>query len=111
MLSVIGVGDGKNEIFLKSDEELIESILQNIKKPLGIRASPEAALYFRTENAIPQYYIGHLELVRKAEEAMREHKGVYIGGNTLYGISVSDCMKRSMQIAESICSGEYFQYG
>jgi oxygen-dependent protoporphyrinogen oxidase len=104
MLSVIGIGDGKNELFLRSDEEIIERIIQNIKIPLGITGTPEIILRFRTENAIPQYYIGHRELVCKAEEVMREHKGVYIGGNCLYGISVADCMKRSMQIAEDILS-------
>jgi oxygen-dependent protoporphyrinogen oxidase len=105
MLSVIGVGDGKNDLFLKSDEELIEQIFQDIKKPLGITGAPLAKLSFRTENAIPQYYLGHRELIDKAEEVMREHRGIYIGGNSLYGISVSDCMKRSLDIAESLTTG------
>ncbi|MDR2400907.1 MAG: protoporphyrinogen oxidase [Deferribacteraceae bacterium] len=102
MLSVIGVGDGRNDYFLKSDEELSELIFQSVKKPLGITGAPQTVLSFRTENAIPQYYAGHRELINLAEEAMREHRGIYIGGNSLYGISVSDCMKRSLEIAESI---------
>lgn len=102
MLSAIGVGDGKNEYFAQTDEELTGLILQNLKKTLAITGQPQKILFFRTENAIPQYYLGHSELVKKAGEMMREHKGIYIGGNTLCGISVADCMKLSGDIAENI---------
>jgi oxygen-dependent protoporphyrinogen oxidase len=104
MLSAIGIGDGKNEYFAKTDEELTELIFQNLKKTLNITSPPRKILSFRTENAIPQYYLGHSELVKKAGEMMREHKGIYIGGNTLCGISVPDCMKLSGDIAENIVS-------
>jgi oxygen-dependent protoporphyrinogen oxidase len=102
MLSAIGIGDGKNAYFAKTDEELTELILQNLKKTLAITEPPQKILFFRTENAIPQYYLGHSELVKKADDMMREHKGIYIGGNTLCGISVSDCMKLSGDITENI---------
>jgi oxygen-dependent protoporphyrinogen oxidase len=104
MLSAFGIGDGKNEYFAKTDEELTDLIFQNLKKTLAITGPPQKILFFRTENAIPQYYSGHGELVKKAGEMMREHKGIYIGGNTLSGISVPDCMKLSGDIAENIVS-------
>jgi oxygen-dependent protoporphyrinogen oxidase len=102
MLSVVSAGDGREEYFSKPDDELTSLILQNIRRPLGITGEPETVLSFRTENAIPQYYVGHKSMVDMAEKVMRDHSGIYIGGNTLYGISVADCIKRSRDIAEKL---------
>jgi oxygen-dependent protoporphyrinogen oxidase len=102
LLTCISVGDKARQYFAKNDDELAGILLSHIRATLDITGEPETVLTFRTEYAIPQYYIGHKYTRERAEKTMGESPGFFIGGNTLYGVSVSDCILRSMSIAEKI---------
>lgn len=101
-LTAITVGDRNRQYFSMSDSELEAKIYDELKDVLGINAKPKITLTHRTEYAIPQYYLGHSEIVKIAEEAMQKNKGLFIGGNTMHGISVADCIAQSNTLANMI---------
>lgn len=53
-------------------------------------------------NAIPQYYIGHNEKVKRLEELITKNYGLFFTGNYLYGVSMNDTVKTSKKIVEKI---------
>lgn len=101
-LRIMAGGDRKHDIMKKTDEELLEICLRDIKDVLSVTGKPYMVQSFRYEHAIPQYYVGHREKVAKIEKLTKELGNIYVGGNVLYGIGLNDCTKTSKMIAEKI---------
>lgn len=102
LLRIMAGGDRHHEILEKTNEELVEICIKNVTDILGIVGKPCLVQYFRHEKAIPQYHVGHSKKVEKIEELLKDFKGLYIGGNVLYGISLNDCTRVSKEIADKI---------
>ena len=62
---------------------------------MGIRTSPDLIAVKSWKKAIPQYHIGHREIIAQIEQFEQAHPGVFISGNFRGGISVADCVKQS----------------
>ena len=86
----------------KSEEELLQICLEDVKNVLGVKKEPYMVQYFKVMRAIPQYHVGHREKVAKIEDITSKLGNIYIGGNVLYGIGLNDCTKTSKMIAEKI---------
>lgn len=50
------------------------------------------------EKAIPQYNLGHPERVKQIELELEKTPGINLYGNYLYGVSVADTIKRSLEL-------------
>jgi oxygen-dependent protoporphyrinogen oxidase len=102
LITVITIGDRNRDAFAKSDEELKAEAFSDIKDVLKINTQPECTIAFRHNRAMPQYYIGHLNIKSNVDKILRNHKGIYIGGNTFGGVSIADCIATSSALAEQI---------
>jgi len=100
LVRVIMGGDRNRKIMEKSDDEMVQVALKNIKDTLGVKNDPHMVQTFRWQKAIPQYYVGHSEIADTAEKLASEIGGFYIGGNSLRGISINDCIRQSYTIVE-----------
>ncbi|MEP7343147.1 MAG: protoporphyrinogen oxidase [Acidobacteriota bacterium] len=76
-----------------NDEELIRTVHNDLSKVLKIAGIPRRLPIQRWPRAIPQYNIGHAERVAKLETALQQHRGLWIVGNYLHGVSLGDCVK------------------
>jgi oxygen-dependent protoporphyrinogen oxidase len=81
------------------DIELIRIVHNNLQKVLGIEGEPKRLPITRYERAIPQYNIGHAARVAKVEAALHNHRGLWLTGNYLRGVSLGDCIRQAEQIA------------
>jgi oxygen-dependent protoporphyrinogen oxidase len=104
LIRVIMGGDRHRWILEKTDEELLEIAYSEIKDTLKIVNEPISKIYFKWENAIPQYYVGHSKIIENIENELLRIGNIYIGGNMLYGIGINDCTRVSYEIAEKISS-------
>ncbi len=102
LLRIMVGGDTNRGIENKSDDELAEICLNDVRKILDIKSEPIMVQNYRYSKAIPQYYVGHSERVAKVEERTKTLGNIYVGGNILYGIGLNDCTKTSKQIVENI---------
>lgn len=84
------------------DDALINAVRQDLKVILGINASPDFIKIYRHEKAIPQYTVGHSERMRIIEEAMKKHPGLFLTGNSYYGIGINDCSREAFKTAERV---------
>jgi oxygen-dependent protoporphyrinogen oxidase len=84
---------------LLPDDELADVVQRDLAELLGVRSKPDVMVIRRWERAIPQYKVGHLDIVRAIEDLEDEVQGLYLTGNFRGGISVSDCVKQSQSLA------------
>jgi len=65
-------------------------------KLLGIRVWPQA---------IPQYDLGHLDILSSVENAASEKTpGLFLGGNYKTGVSFGDCIQYGFDISSTVKS-------
>jgi protoporphyrinogen/coproporphyrinogen III oxidase len=53
-------------------------------------------------NAMPQYHVGHLDLVRKIGERAAEIPHFALAGNTFHGVGIPFCIRSGEQAAERV---------
>jgi oxygen-dependent protoporphyrinogen oxidase len=82
-----------------NDLELIQIVHHDLQKVLGIEGEPKRLPITRYDRAIPQYNIGHSERVAKVEAALHNHRGLWLAGNYLRGVSLGDCIRQAEQLA------------
>jgi oxygen-dependent protoporphyrinogen oxidase len=102
LLSVFLGGMRNHSVFVKSDNEIINIVLNEIKKTLRVNNDPDLLKVFRYEHAIPQYEKStgqRLEYIKKAEE---NYPGLILAGNIRDGIGMADRVKQARNIAEML---------
>jgi len=58
----------------------------------------------RYERSIPQYKLGHSASMANIEKALEPLPGLHLLGNYLKGISVADCVKNGVDLANRLVS-------
>jgi len=77
-------------------------VLGEIREKLGISADP---IFIREHNwpqSMPQYNVGHMQIVKVIEEMIKDLPGLHVVGNAYYGIGIPDCIKMARQVAARI---------
>lgn len=74
-------------------DEIAALVLSEQRKLLGTPKEPSFVHVTAWEHAIPQYGLGHLERIKKVEEAEKRNPGLFFCANYRGGISVGDCIK------------------
>jgi len=82
------------------DDEVIERVRQDLKKSMGIDASPSFVRIFRHEKAIPQYTVGHGARLKALEERQGSSPGLILTGNSYRGVGLNDCVAAAVRAAE-----------
>jgi len=92
------------EVAELDDERLTELVLSELREITGLKAEPEFVRIFRHKYAIPQYNLGHGELLEAVDGIEKAHRGIYVTGNAYRGVSFNDCIANSMEMARRIVS-------
>lgn len=76
-----------------SQEEFKQIAIEAAERHLGIRQRPELIHCKLSRQAIPQYLLGHDDLVRSIEKDLATlSPAITLLGNSFYGVSVNDCI-------------------
>ena len=84
------------------DDELIALVREELGKLLGASGEPEISEVFRWPNAMPQYHVGHLDLVAQIEARVAQVPGFALAGNAYRGVGIPFCIRSGEQAAEQI---------
>ena len=84
------------------DEELTGRLIDELQPILGITGEPEASVFYRYEESLPHYLLGHLDKVGRIESAIEATPGLALAGNAYRGVGIPDCVKSASDAAEKI---------
>lgn len=97
-------GSRTPELARMSESELKASVMDELRKLLGVEGQPAFTNLIRWEKAIPQFNLGYSKVIEQIEQAERDFPGLHIAGNYRDGISVPDCIVAGINLTEKIAS-------
>jgi oxygen-dependent protoporphyrinogen oxidase len=95
-------GARQPELARRSDRELQEIILQELRALLHVNGSPVFAKITRWDRAIPQYRLGYHNLLQRMDQFESRNAGMYFCSNFRGGISVGDCVMSAERLTDQI---------
>ncbi len=97
------VGGTRNpELVCLSDDEITGLVVSELKSIMSVSGVPVFAKVIRWEKAIPQYGMGHGNVIEAIAEYEADNRGVYFCGNYRGGISVGDCVANAETLATRV---------
>jgi len=102
VLRVFVGGARAPEMAEMQDGRLVATVLGELRPLLGISGNP---VYVRTAHwprTMPQYHVGHVELVAQIESRIATLPGLALAGNAYHGVGIPDCIHGGEQAAEKV---------
>ena len=75
-----------------NENELFELAKEELNLTLGVTAEPLVSRVFMWDKAMPQYNLGHPEILNHIDAALENHRGLAVAGNGYRGIGIPDCI-------------------
>lgn len=92
MRAFIG-GSLQAELMTLDDAELAAAAREEFRSLLGLTAQPITTHVERWPNSMPQYRVGHLDLVDEIETMGRSLGSIELAGAALRGVGIPDCIR------------------
>jgi protoporphyrinogen/coproporphyrinogen III oxidase len=84
-----------------TDDEITESICTQVARVLGIAGKPVVTNLHRYARALPQYNLGHTQIIKSLETLTAATPGLFLAGNYLSGPSIGACVEQADRTAEA----------
>ncbi|AEA33592.1 protoporphyrinogen oxidase [Hippea maritima] len=81
---------------------LFEIGIKELQRSASIFLPPEFFYKLVHPKAIPQYSLGHKNVLNSVKDFEDKNKGLFITGNAFWGISLNDCVKASYDLIERV---------
>jgi oxygen-dependent protoporphyrinogen oxidase len=88
-----------------SPEEIQSRVITELEPLLGLRGAPAFADVHRLAHAIPHYTLGHTARLERIVTDAARFPNLHLTGNYLRGVSVADCWKRGLELADRLDTG------
>jgi oxygen-dependent protoporphyrinogen oxidase len=85
-----------------SEEEIANIIGAEVARVLGITGAPVMTNVQRYARALPQYNLGHTEIVKSLEGLTTAMPGLFLAGNYLSGPSIGSCVEQANRTADAV---------
>jgi oxygen-dependent protoporphyrinogen oxidase len=93
---------GRHPALAASDRELTRRLAEDLREVVGIDAPLSHGRITRWERGLPEYRVGHLELVAGAERALAGHPRVALAGSSYRGSGLPDCIRQGQEAATRV---------
>lgn len=97
----VGGAFGKSLLDLE-DHHLTQRVLSDLKELLSIQSEPIFFDLNRYSNAMVQYRVGHLDLVREIESEAGEMPNLFLTGSSYRGVGIPDCIQDATKTAGAV---------
>ncbi|MGC3971651.1 MAG: protoporphyrinogen oxidase [Pirellulales bacterium] len=85
-----------------SDAEVRRTVARELSEILGVAGEPLEETVVRWHGAMPQYHLGHVELVDRIEARAKQHSGLALAGNAYRGVGVPQCITSGQAAAAQV---------
>lgn len=83
-----------------SEEELIRAVRHDLEEIMGITAEPLFTEITKLMRSMPQYPVGHLDLIRRVRQGLEKRMpGVLVTGAAFHGVGLPDCIHQGKEAA------------
>ncbi len=86
----------------QDDESLMGMVLEELQDIFGVEGEPLFRCVTRYDRAMPQYHVGHLDLVADIEQREAGHVGFALAGNAYRGVGMPDSIHSGEQAAQRV---------
>ncbi|HEX5117599.1 MAG TPA: protoporphyrinogen oxidase [Pseudonocardiaceae bacterium] len=93
---------GEAEILQRDDADLVTAVRADLAELTGVTASPVDTVVTRWGGGLPQYGVGHLDLVAAIERAVAELPGLAVAGAALHGVGLPACVASADRAVRAI---------
>ena len=90
------------ELLELPDERLRAIAATELAELLGIRGEPLQVGIARWPRSMPQYHVGHVQLIEKIEARVRSFSGLALAGSAYHGVGIPNCIHTGELAAEHI---------
>lgn len=87
-----------------SDHELRQIAVDELRALIGCEGEPIFCDVTRWPHAMPQYHLGHCELVARIEQAVAEWPNLGLAGNAYHGVGIPHCIHSGELAAEHVAA-------
>lgn len=84
------------------DTTLCRIAAEELAALLRISSPPRFQQVVRWPRSMPQYHVGHVQLVAKIQEQAGRHRGLALAGNAYQGVGVPQCVRSGEAAAEAV---------
>ena len=93
---------GDERALAMADEELAAAVAAEVRQAVPGLSDPEVGRVVRWDRSMPQYEVGHLNRVRRIEEALAAAPGLFVTGSAYRGVGIADCVRQANETAELV---------
>ncbi|PLS02987.1 protoporphyrinogen oxidase [Neobacillus cucumis] len=94
---------GDQTIVDLSDDQILKTVLDDLKKIMNISMNPEFTIVSRWKNSMPQYTVGHKQRLTALQESLKkELPGVFLAGASYGGVGVPDCIDQGEAAVQDV---------
>jgi oxygen-dependent protoporphyrinogen oxidase len=91
-----------------TEDAAVKLAAVDLRHYLGIKAAPLWQKLTRFRESMPQYDVGHRQLVEQLQQQLQQESGLYLAGNGYSGVGIPDCIasgdKAAKQALDSLRS-------
>ena len=102
LLRVFVGGACQSELLDLEDEQIKDLIWNELVDILGAEGKPDFFQLHRWQDKMPQYHVGHVELVDEIERLTQPIAGLELAGNAYRGVGIPFCVRSGEQAAERL---------
>jgi oxygen-dependent protoporphyrinogen oxidase len=95
-------GARRPEVAGMDDQQLRPLVLDALARLLDIRGEPCFCNIARWPGTMPQYHVGHKELVARIESRVAKMANLQLAGNAYHGVGIPDCIHGGELAAERV---------
>ncbi|HJW67727.1 MAG TPA: protoporphyrinogen oxidase, partial [Candidatus Binatia bacterium] len=95
-------GARRPDLVALDDEMLVRTVRDELRALLGITADPMLVRVDRHRRAMPQYAVGHLDLVDAIEARAAALPGLALAGAAYRGVGIPDCIHGGELAADAV---------
>ncbi|HEY9773910.1 MAG TPA: protoporphyrinogen oxidase [Planktothrix sp.] len=84
------------------EKELFYLAARDLRRYIGIKSDPVWRSIARWPNSMPQYHVGHMQIVEKIKERLRQLPGLHLAGNSYEGVGLPDSIRSAEEAARQV---------
>jgi oxygen-dependent protoporphyrinogen oxidase len=90
------------ELMQLSDDEIRQLVQSELEEILGVTWKPDFTVVARWMRSMPQYHVGHLDLVAAIDRELSAFPRLALAGNAYQGVGIPDSIHSGELAAERV---------